>query len=102
MPKKPKKYEPLIGEDGEVRPLRKSDKIKVSWLRDSFPELAEYSREREQTLARQRGRPKKVAPKKLQSFKLSPDVIDAIRGSGPGYNARVEAVLRAALEQGTL
>lgn len=92
----PKKYEPLISEDGEVRPLRKGDKIRVTMLRESFPELAAYSRR----MKRRRGRPKSKAPKRLQSFKLSPDVIDAIRASGKGYNVRVEKVLRDAIEHG--
>ncbi len=43
-----------------------------------------------------RGRPRVEHPKKIQSFKLSPDVIDAIKSSGKGFNGRVEAVLRAA------
>ncbi len=91
-----KPYKPLIGEDGEVRPLRKDDKVRVSMLRDSFPELAAYA------VARKRGRPKSVSPKQLQSFKLSPDVIEAIKNSGAGYNARVEAVLREAIARGVL
>jgi len=88
----------LIGKDGEVRGLTKEDLPYVEFtpLRDSFPELAAYARERK----KQRGRPKSAAPKKLQSFKLSPDVIDAIRSSGPGYNTRVEAALRDAIERG--
>ncbi len=45
---------------------------------------------------RKAGRPKVAAPKQLQSFKLSQDVISAIKQSGKGYNARVEKVLRAA------
>jgi len=49
-----------------------------------------------------RGRPKSPTAKKLQSFKLSPDVIEGIKKSGAGYNARVEKVLRDALESGTL
>ncbi len=46
------------------------------------------------------GRPRVAAPKRVKSFKLSPDVIDAIVASGKGYNARVEAALRKSLEKG--
>jgi uncharacterized protein (DUF4415 family) len=49
-----------------------------------------------------RGRPKLPNAKKLQSFKLSPDVIEGIKKSGAGYNGRVEKVLRAALENGQI
>ena len=49
-----------------------------------------------------RGRPKVAAPKKIKSFKLSPDLIDAIVSSGKGYNGRVETALRNAVNQGQI
>ena len=91
-----KKPAALIDEDGEVRPLRRNDTVRFSRLRDHFPELAEFAEKRK------RGRPKVEAPKKVKSFKLSQDVIEAIMASGKGYNTRVEAVLRAALAEGRL
>lgn len=63
-------------------------------LKDVFPALAEYSEKRRV------GRPKVAAPKRSKSFKLSPDLIDAIVASGKGYNARVEKALFKAIEQG--
>jgi len=42
------------------------------------------------------GRPKIANPKKITSFKLSQEVIDAIKATGKGYNSRVDAALRAA------
>lgn len=98
MPRK-KKYTPLIDKDGEVRELTAADMkhVRFTPLRDSFPDLAAYSARQKKRL---RGRPRSKAPKKLQSFKLSPDVIAAIRGSGKGYNVRVEKVLRDAIERG--
>jgi uncharacterized protein (DUF4415 family) len=56
--------------------------------------------ELKQVGAAPRGRPKSPTAKKLQSFKLSPDVIEGIKKSGAGYNARVEKVLRDALANG--
>lgn len=94
-PRKPANR-PLINSEGQVRKLRANDTVVLSPLRDHFPALAAASR------AKKRGRPPIAAPKKLQSFKLSPDVISAIRTSGAGYNVRVEAVLRRALEQGLI
>ena len=46
------------------------------------------------------GRPRVAAPKRVKSFKLSPDLIAAITSSGKGYNTRVESALRKALEKG--
>jgi hypothetical protein len=36
------------------------------------------------------------------SFRLASDVVDGIRATGEGYNARVEKVLRDALKRGDL
>jgi len=80
----------LIDDSGEVNPLNESMDIQFSLLRNTFPALAEYSEKR------RAGRPKIAKPKKLKSFKLAQDVIEAIVSSGKGYNARVEAVLRKA------
>ncbi|MDR3424580.1 MAG: BrnA antitoxin family protein [Alphaproteobacteria bacterium] len=91
-----KTHSPLIEKNGEVRPLRAGDQVHASRLRDSFPDLAAYAQKRKV------GRPKSAAKKQLQSFKLSPDVIASIRSSGAGYNVRVEAVLREALNEGRI
>jgi uncharacterized protein (DUF4415 family) len=48
------------------------------------------------------GQPPVEAPKIHIGFRLAADVVDAIRASGRGYNARVEKVLRDALEKGEL
>jgi uncharacterized protein (DUF4415 family) len=42
------------------------------------------------------------SPKVHIGFRLDADVVAGIRASGPGYNARVEKVLRAALARGRL
>lgn len=41
-----------------------------------------------------RGRPKSASPKVRVGFRLSAELVEQIRASGPGYNARVEKVLR--------
>ncbi|MEK7660606.1 MAG: BrnA antitoxin family protein [Pseudomonadota bacterium] len=89
-------YEDLIDEDGEVRTPSDFSKIKFMRVKDVFPELAEYSRQRKA------GRPPVEAPKKSKTFKLSQDVIEAIVQSGKGYNARVEKVLRESLAAGKI
>ncbi len=48
------------------------------------------------------GRPKVERPKIHIGFRLAADVVDAVRATGKGYNARVEKVLRDALAQGKL
>ena len=91
-----KQRKPLIDKKGEVRPLTAKDKVTLKPLREDFPELAAHAEKRKV------GRPCVAKPKRLQSFKLSQDVIEGIKSSGKGYNVRVEAVLRAALQDGLI
>ena len=62
---------------------------------DMFPEQAK-------SLKNQGGRPKLERPKILIGFRLAADVVESIKATGRGYNARVEQVLRDALAQGKL
>jgi uncharacterized protein (DUF4415 family) len=48
------------------------------------------------------GRPPIAAPKVHIGFRLAADVVQSIRATGRGYNARVEKVLRNALAKGEL
>jgi uncharacterized protein (DUF4415 family) len=48
------------------------------------------------------GRPPVDAPKVHIGFRLAADVVNGIRRSGRGYNARVEKVLRDALTRGEI
>jgi len=49
-----------------------------------------------------RGRPRLETPRKHIGFRLPAEIVDTIRASGRGYNARVEKVLRDALAKGEL
>jgi uncharacterized protein (DUF4415 family) len=49
-----------------------------------------------------RGRPPVASPKVHIGFRLAADVVQAVRATGRGYNARVEKVLRDALAKGEL
>jgi uncharacterized protein (DUF4415 family) len=46
------------------------------------------------------GRPPVESPKVHIGFRLAADVVKGVRATGPGYNARVERVLREALARG--
>ena len=62
---------------------------------DDAPDLSnpEYQARLAATPVR-RGRPKSKAPKVRVGFRLSAELVECIRASGPGYNARVEKMLR--------
>ncbi len=47
------------------------------------------------TLKRGRGRPPKDVRKVNQTLRLDPDVLEAYRGEGSGWQARINDVLRA-------
>jgi uncharacterized protein (DUF4415 family) len=64
-------------------------------FREVFP--AQYA-----TWKKARGRPPVEAPKVHIGFRLAADVVQALRATGRGYNARVEKLLREALAKGQL
>ena len=82
-------------EDAENPEWTDSDFARAKPFRDVFPnQYAEWKRGR--------GRPKVETPKVHTGFRLAADVVDGIRATGKGYNARVERVLREALAAGQL
>jgi uncharacterized protein (DUF4415 family) len=117
----PKRRPPLTDEEGEVRELTRKDfkgmrpiaevdpgmlEAIENWrkLQDPepalslktirlHPELVEAYEKRR----RLGGRPKVEAPKVHVSFRLAADVVERVKASGKGYNARVEKVLSEAL-----
>jgi len=50
---------------------------------------------------RGRGRPALDAPKRLVSLRLDPEVIDRFRATGPGWQSRINEVLREHLPEGS-
>jgi uncharacterized protein (DUF4415 family) len=80
--------------------LRKSDAHAISRKEyGEVPELAEKDFARgvwHKAGKPLRGRPKAEAPKKLVSLRLDPDVIEHFRESGPGWQRRINDILRKA------
>lgn len=70
----------------------------IDWINeDDAPDLSTPEwKEKVLSSPVQRGRPRVLSPKKMQSFKLSQDVIAAVKASGKGFNARVEKILKEA------
>jgi uncharacterized protein (DUF4415 family) len=82
----------LIDEDGEVRELTLADIRRMKPIREVMPELIEAVEQHRKKL----GRPRSESPKVHIGFRLSADLVERIRASGRGYNARVEEALRKA------
>jgi uncharacterized protein (DUF4415 family) len=78
---------PLTDDEGEVRELTAEDfKHAIS-----FVELPESERK---LLASRRRGPQKSPTKEMISIRLSRDVVERLRASGRGWQARVDAHLR--------
>ena len=81
-------------EDDDVPELTEEDFARAKPFAEVFPE--QYH------AWRKRGRPPVAQPKVHVGFRLAADVVQGIKATGRGYNARVEKVLRAALVKGEL
>jgi uncharacterized protein (DUF4415 family) len=80
--------------DPDARPL---DEARLARMRPvSAADAADLSRR-----VRGRGRPVLEAPKRLVSLRLDPEVIERFRATGPGWQSRINAVLRAHLPEGS-
>ena len=87
----------LVDEKGEVRELSAAEIARFRPIQEVDPGMLEAVAE-----FRRRGRPPAESPKVRIGFRLAQDVVRGIRATGPGYNARVEQVLREALAKGKL
>jgi uncharacterized protein (DUF4415 family) len=75
------------------------DAPRLTWEMAARAQLAigdRILREADPPLGRRRGRPAKAEAdrKELVSLRLSPDVLAWLRGSGPGWQTRVDEMLR--------
>lgn len=84
--------------------------IQRSWVDpDDAPELTDDFFERaaikhgdtverpaQGTLTKARGRPRLENPKKLVSIRLDVDVLDRLKAEGPGWQSRINEILRKA------
>lgn len=90
MAKKPDP--PMIDEDNPE--WTAEDFARAKPFKDVFPE--QYK------AWKKIGRPRVETPKMHIGFRMAADVVNGIRATGRGYNARVEKVLRDALAKGKL
>lgn len=81
-------------DDDDIPELTEADVARARPFKELFPEqYRSWTR---------RGRPPVERSKVHVGFRLAADVVEGIKATGKGYNARVEKVQREALEQGKL
>ena len=99
----------LIGPDPEMeRPLTDEEmanavpfseahpELAASIVRER-PELAESMRRSAEAFHRRRGRPPVASPKQQVSIRLDADVLAKLKATGPGWQGRVNDILRKAV-----
>jgi len=87
-----RKPKPLIDDEGEVRELTAED------FKRAVPFSALPEAEQQMLASRKRG-PQKAPTKELISIRLSRDVVERLRASGPGWQSRVDTMLRKWLKR---
>ena len=91
-----RKLEPPPADFDENPEWTKEDFARAKPFKEGFPEqYASWKKNKG-------GRPPLESPKVHIGFRLAADVVQGVRATGPGYNVRVEKVLREALEKGEL
>ncbi len=85
-------------EDGEVRELTAEDFKRTRPIAETDPGMVEVM----QAMRNRGGRPKVETPKVHVGFRIAAEIVDGIKVTGKGYNARMEMVLRDALAKGLL
>lgn len=87
----------LTDDDGEVRELTAEDMKLFRPIAEVDPGMVDAM----QRMKVKSGRPTiDDKPKVHVGFRMAADVVEGIKASGKGYNARVEKVLREALATG--
>ena len=91
------KRRPLVAEDGEVRVLTAAD---IRYFRPAAEVLAPDLYAGLVALKRERGKrgPQKAPVKQRISIRLSPEVVAQFRATGPGWQTRIDEVLKASLK----
>ena len=94
-PRKPDHVSQQDWDDADIKEWTAEQFAQARPFKEVLPEVFD-------SWKRGRGRPKVQTPKVHVGFRLAADVVSGIKATGPGYNARVEKVLRNALDRGTL
>lgn len=72
--------------------LKDSDFARMKKFEDAFPDL--YTE-----LKKNRGRPRKASTKERLTVRLDADIVQWLKAAGRGYQTRINAILREAMEE---
>jgi len=91
-----KKHTPLTDENGEVRELMEQDMARFRPAHEVLPPALQ------KTLGMRGRGPQKTPTKTATTIRLDTDIVGAFKATGPGWQPRINAVLREAVEQGRI
>lgn len=93
---------PTDAEEARVQRMIKSDPENPEWTKDdfakavpfteAFPAIADTMRKKVG------GRPRSANPKVAVSLRLDQDVVEKFRATGPGWQTRINRILRQAIK----
>jgi uncharacterized protein (DUF4415 family) len=94
----PELERPCTGEElAAARPFSEAHpELAASILRER-PDLAEPMREHAEVFHRRRGRPPAASPRRQVSIRLDADLLAKLKATGPGWQTRVNEILRKAV-----
>nr|WP_295463703.1 BrnA antitoxin family protein [Mesorhizobium sp.] len=79
----------MIASDPDAPEATNEQMAKAKPFAEAFPALAE-------SIRRSRGRPRADNPRQQISIRLDPDVIEKFKATGPGWQGRMNEILKAA------
>jgi len=83
------KIQAQIARDADAPEATDAQLARARSFADVFPEFAD-------SIRRTRGRPTVSSPKQQISLRLDPDVVEAFKQSGKGWQGRINTILRKA------
>jgi len=93
-----------IGSDlakSDAHVISPEEYIDAPELTDEFFERATYRINGVAAPKPKGGRPRSLRPKTLTGIRLDADILDYFKAAGPGWQTRINATLRAAMERGS-
>ena len=93
----PDDYFPTDEELANARPFSEAETELAASIVRERPDLAEPMRQHAEAFHRRRGRPKLANARQQVSIRLDPDVLAKLKATGPGWQRRVNDILRKAV-----
>ncbi|KQP44616.1 BrnA antitoxin family protein [Pseudorhodoferax sp. Leaf274] len=90
------KRAPLTDADGEVRELAAEDLAGFRPAQEVLPPALQA------TLGVRRRGPQKTPTKVVTTIRIDPDILEALKATGPGWQTRVNDALRADIRAGRI